>query len=147
MTEAASPLTADLRPHLRAEWPPDGAIVVVRGGPSTVAKLTEHAKRTHDAYSLDGAPLWGVSVFCALDEAGPASLDQLLRRFSSYRAVHLPRVAQLRSSGFELLPSFRRPHYTVRMANDGPAEAERLLSALGPVEENLYHRKGRAEGR
>jgi hypothetical protein len=37
------------------------ATIVIRGGPDTLAKLTMHARRTHDAYVLDGEPLWGIS--------------------------------------------------------------------------------------
>ena len=33
----------ELRPHLRDERPPDDSIVIVRGGPSTLAKLAMHA--------------------------------------------------------------------------------------------------------
>lgn len=32
-------------------------------------------------------------------------------------------------TGFRLLPSFKRPHYTIRLANDDQAELTRLLSA------------------
>jgi hypothetical protein len=133
----------ELRPYLRDEGPPDDAIVVIRGGPDTAAKLASHARRTHDAYVLDGAPLWGISVYCALDDVGPASLDGLLRRFASYRAVHLPRMGQLRRAGFALLPSFGRPHYTIRLDGDDPARLTRLLEALGPAEANKYHRRER----
>ena len=59
----------------------------------------------HDAYV---EPLWGISVYCALDDVGAASLDGLLRRFSTYRVVHLPRAGQLRRATFQLLPSFGR---------------------------------------
>ncbi len=95
------------RQHRRGPW-----------GPTTLAKLAQHAQRTHDAYVLDGQTLWGVSVFCALDDIGPSSLTALLRRFASYRAVHLARAGQLRHEGFELLPSFRRPHFTVKAARE-----------------------------
>jgi hypothetical protein len=44
----------ELRPYLRDERPPDNSIIVVRGGPSTLAKLAMHARRTQDAYGLDG---------------------------------------------------------------------------------------------
>ena len=74
-----------------------------RGGPATAANLTSHARRTHAAFSLDGQPLWGVSVACALDDIGSASLDGLLRRFASYRAVHLPTVGQLTAAGFDVV--------------------------------------------
>jgi hypothetical protein len=108
----------ELRPYLRDERPPDNSIIVVRGGPSTLAKLAMHARRTQDAYGLDG----------------------LLRRFASYRVVHLPHASQLRSAGFQLLPSFGRPHYTVRLAGDDQAELTRLLDVFGPVQANKYHR-------
>ena len=133
----------ELRPSLRKEPAADDEIVVVRGGPSTVEKLLAHARRTHDAFVLDGNPLWGISVFCALDDIGPGSLDALLRRFASYRVVHLPRVGQLREAGFDLLPTFKRPHFTVALAD--PDEVDRLLRALGNADPNPYH--GRRPGR
>ncbi len=135
----------ELRPHLRDERVPDDSVVVVRGGPTTLGKLTDHAHRTHDAFVLDGQPLWGVSVFCALDDIGPSSLEGLLQRFASYRAVHLPRAGQLRAAQFELLPSFGRPHFTVRVTKDAPEELGRLLDALGTAERNPYH--GRRPGK
>jgi hypothetical protein len=109
-------------------------VVVVRGGPSSVERLREHARRTHDA-------------FCALDDVGTASIDTLLRRFASYRVVHLPTVGQLVAARFDLLPSFRRPHFTVRLEDDGDPSLTRLLDALGPPEANPYHgrqRQGRS---
>lgn len=132
----------ELRPLLRDERPPSDVVVVVRGGPSSVDRLREHARRTHDAYVLDGEPL-GLSVFCALDDVGAASLDALLRRFASYRVVHLPTVGQLIAFGFDLLPSFRRPHFTVRLEDDGDRSLTRLLEALGPAGANPYHGRQR----
>lgn len=134
----------ELRPSLRKERAPDNGIVVLRGGPTSVARLLSHARRTHDAFLLDGEPIWGVSVFCALDDLGDASLDALLHRFASYRVMHLARVRQLRDAGFDLVPTFGRPHFTVTMA--GPDEASALLDALGMAEPNPYHdrRPGRS---
>jgi hypothetical protein len=133
----------ELRPSLRNEAAPDDGIVVVRGGPSSIEKLLTHARRTHDAFVLDGNPLWGISVFCALDDIGPASLDPLLRRFASYRVVHLPYMGQLRDAGFDLLPTFKRPHFTVRLQS--PDDVLPLLTALGNAEPNPYY--GRRPGR
>jgi hypothetical protein len=133
----------ELRPSVRDEPAPANAIVVVRGGPASRERLSAHAHRTHDAFTLDGEALWGISVFCALDDIGPASLDALLRRFASYRAVHLPRVGLLRVARFDLLPTFKRPHFTVTFA--GPDDVPRLLGALGAAEPNPYH--GRRPGR
>jgi hypothetical protein len=133
----------ELRPNLRDERPADDSVVVVRGGPSSIERLREHARRTHDAYVLDGEPLWGVSVFCALDDIGTASLDGLLRRFASYRVVHLPTVHRLVVAGFELLPSFRRPHFTVRLDGDDDENLTHFLDALGPADTNPYHGRKR----
>jgi hypothetical protein len=37
-----------------------------------------------------------------------------------------------------LLPSFGRPHYTIRLDGDDPAALTRLLDAFGPAEANKY---------
>jgi len=134
-----SPNRQELRPLLREEAPPADGVLVVRGGPSSIERLLDHAQRTHDAYTLDGEPLWGVSVFCALDDVGPASLDALLRRFASYRVVHLPTVDGVVSAGFDLLASFRRPHFTIQLTDAGPETLTQLLDALGPARPNPYH--------
>jgi hypothetical protein len=60
MSSGIRPSKADLRAHLRDEQLPSDSVVVIRGGPSSLAKLAAHARRTHDAYQLDGMPLWGV---------------------------------------------------------------------------------------
>jgi hypothetical protein len=57
--------------------------------------------------------------------------------------VHLPRAGQLRCAGFQLLPSFGRPHYTIRLEDGGQAWLARLLDALGPTDANKYHRRER----
>lgn len=129
----------ELRPLLRSERAPADGVLVVRGGPTSIERLREHAGRTHDAYLLDGGDLWGISVFCALDDVGPGSLNALLQRFASYRVVHLPTVGRVIDAGFELLPSFRRPHFTIRLAGDDDPTLARLLEALGPEEPNPYH--------
>jgi Phage integrase family len=121
-------------PEILAEQRLGHDVPGMRGLYAHVSKLAIHACRTHDAYVLDGEPLWGISVYCTLDDVGPASLDGLLRRFASYRAVHLPRAGQLRGAGFLSLPSFGRPHYTIRLNGDDPAGLIRLLDALGPTQ-------------
>jgi hypothetical protein len=133
----------ELRLHVRDEEPPADAVVVVRGGPASAANLASHARRTHAAFTLDGQPLWGVSVACALDDIGSASLDGLLRRFASYPAVHLPTVSQLTDARFDLLPTFQRPHFTLRLASATEIEVRRLLAALGDPRDNPYHGGGR----
>jgi hypothetical protein len=99
----------DLRAHLRAEDPVPRGVVVVRGGPDSAAKIGGHAARTARAYVLDGRPVFGVSVFAALDDIGPASLDGLLGgRLSTYQVVHLVTAGALVDAGFMLLPTSAR---------------------------------------
>jgi len=59
----------ELRDRVRSdEAPPPGASVVIRGGPDTLSLLRTHARRLHRAFVLDGRPVFGVSVFVALDD-------------------------------------------------------------------------------
>jgi hypothetical protein len=64
----------ELRRRVRVdEAPPADAAIVIRGGPDTLSLLSAHARRLHRAFVLDGEPVFGVSVFVALDDLGPAS--------------------------------------------------------------------------
>lgn len=129
----------ELRKHVRGEALPPETVVVVRGGPARLPRLAAHAERTHETYVLDGKPVWGISVFGALDDIGPASLNGILQRMSSYRVVHLPTVGQLLRDGFNLLPTFARPHFTVLLRDGGEPELARLSRALGTEQSNRYH--------
>jgi hypothetical protein len=128
------------RNRLRAEQPPDDAVVVIRGGPDTAGKLARHADRTARAWTLDGGALHGVSVFGAVDELGDASLDGILEAMATYRVVYLCRVGELRAAGFDLLPTATRPHFTL-FAPDTPGtlDVERLLAILGTAQPNPFH--------
>jgi hypothetical protein len=75
-------------------------------GPDTRDKLARHAHRTARAWSLDGRPLLGISVFTVLD----IPLDELLSaRFATYRMIHMATAARLLDRGFELLPTRPAP--------------------------------------
>ncbi len=79
-------------------------------------------------------------MFCALDSEGPASLDGLLAgRMRSYHVVYQVPVGRLLNTGFELLPTAGRPHYTVRMVSDDEGDAAKLLAVFGPSRDNRYH--------
>jgi hypothetical protein len=130
----------DLRSHIREEPALARSVLVVRGGPIDLDKLRHHAERTHRTFLLDGQAVWGVSVFCALDASGASSLDAVLSDLlRSYRSVHLPRVGDLLDAGFELLPTFGRPHYTLRLAGVTDTELSRLVGALGTGQPNPYY--------
>lgn len=132
---------------MRAEPPLSETTVLVRGGPDTQGKLGRHAHRTARAWSLDGQPLLGISVFAILDI--PLN-DLLAARFATYRVIHLPTAVALLGRGFDLLPTGLRPHYTVRLRRADDAELNELLDALGPPEANLQYARStiwREEGR
>lgn len=121
------------RLRLRAEDLPGDATLIVRGGRDTPDKLRTHAQRTARAWSLDGRPLLGISVFAVQD----MPLAELLsRRFATFRTIHLPTVGRLRQRGFNLLPTGQRPHYTVCLQSADDLELKRLLEALGAPQPN-----------
>jgi hypothetical protein len=121
------------RPRLRAEQLPAATTLVIRGGRDTAGKLCSHVQRTARAWSLDGQPLLGISVFAVLGEP----LDDLLRRrFTTFRTVYLPTVGRLAEYGFELLPTAQRPHFTVRLQRADDQELGQLLEALGAPQRN-----------
>jgi hypothetical protein len=96
------------------------------------------------SYQLDGRPLFGISVFAAVE---PSAVPLLLSgRLVTYSYTHQPSVGQLLDAGFSLLPSFERPHYTVRLASDETDEIDRLILALGTAHRNPYHGLQRRQG-
>jgi hypothetical protein len=128
----------ELRHRVRVgEQPPDDAQVVLRGGPDTPALIRSHARRVRRLFMLDGASFYGVSVFIALDDVGPGSIQGILiDRLRSYPTVYLTAAGTLRKAGFVLLPTFARPHYTVVM--DTLDRADDLMAALGTLRTNPY---------
>ena len=99
--------------------------------------------RTAQFWDLDGEPLYGVSVLCALDDVGPASLPGVLTQLGTYPTVHLTTAVRLTAVGFGLLPTAARPHFTVRTAGAEPKEMEQLLVALGEARDNEYRTRPR----
>lgn len=140
--EASLPVGADPRDELRDRVryeapPPNETQVVLRGGPDTGLLIRSHARRVNRLYVLDGAELWAISVYVALDDVGTGSAKAILRtKLRSYTHVYLPTVGQLREAGFELLATFARPHFSVLMA--GLDTAPELFEALGELRINPY---------
>ena len=48
---------------------------------------------------------------------------------------------------FELLPTFNKPHYTLRLTTCDDVELTRLLAALGRPRKNPYHGGDRSKRR
>lgn len=125
----------DLRAHVRAERTIAPEIVIARGGPDTIEKLHRHAERLRRAFVLDGGEVLGVSVYAALDDVGPASFDVIVgQKLGSHRWIHLAPAAELHVRGFDLLPTFERPHFTVLVATLD--DLGQLVDTLGVAQPN-----------
>jgi hypothetical protein len=134
----------DLRQVLRGETLPSRTTVVIRGGPDSSEKLRSHAQRTARAFALDGVPALGISVFAGLDDIGAASVDGVLAgKLATYRVVHLVEAGALLSEGFQLLPTFTRPHMTLLLTSLD--DLEPLVKLLGPASPNPHY--GETTGR
>lgn len=127
----------ELRPLLRVEGPPARTVFLARGGPDSIASLRSAARRTARRFCLDGEPLLGVSVAATLD----VPLDELVSGAPLLRFEHVyaPTVTML--DGFQLLPTFGRPHFTVRLQRADDPELRELLAALGPLQVNPGYAK------
>lgn len=128
----------ELRRRVREEMPPRNAAVVLRGGPDTVSLLRSHARRLNRLYTLDGAPVFGVSAFVASGDIGPTSERTILsKKLHSYPTIYRTGVGDLLDAGFQVLPTFAAPHYTLLIPNLG-AVIE-LAAAFGDLVQNRYY--------
>lgn len=127
----------ELRRLVRNDPPPPDAAVVIRGGPDTLSLLRSHARRLNRLYELDGAAIFGVSVFVATEATGSTSEQAILRRkLGSYPTVYRTTVARLTEIGFRLLPTFTSPHYTVLLPDLDTVDD--LAAAFGDLQPNPY---------
>ena len=60
-------------------------------------------------------------------------LSGLLR---SYPTVHLPRAGTVLEAGFQLLPTFDRPHYTLRLSSNEDNDLQKLVRTFGDGQKN-----------
>ena len=79
---------------------------------------------------LDAVGVFGISVFVARDEIGPASERTILsNKLRNYANVYRTTVSALNDAGFALLPTFIAPHCTVPMSSLDAADD--LAAAFG----------------
>ena len=132
-----SDVREELRTRIREELAPANAAVVIRGGPDTLSLLRSHARRVNRLYVLDGEDVFGVSVFVAQDEIGPASEQSILgSKLRSYPMIYRTTVGQLTALGFEVLATFTSPHFTVVMPTLD--RVDDLVNAFGRLLPNPY---------
>src|SRR5207245_1311327 len=96
-----------------------------RGGDLRIDALRSDATNTHRRFGE-----YGISVFGAPDQE---ALDDLARdRLVHFETLTLMTAGALRAAGLELRPTFRRPHYTVVLA-DLERDLDRLMACENEV--------------
>ncbi len=125
--------------HLReGESLDPNAHLVIRGWPLTVDGLLRNADATRRRFSLDGEPLVAVSAEATV---GGWDVERILSgsRLRTRRSYASAAVGDVLSAGFDLLPSFAAPHYSVVLGSYTRDQAELLIEALGEVRPNPYY--------
>ena len=110
--------------QLRAEQPPDDAVVVIRGGVLTRAGVERAAIRSFRLFGL-----LGLSVEAAI---GLSVLEACRRseRLARYEHVQLSSFGRLRGAGFVLLATFDHPHFTLVLPDLSELSVARLLGCF-----------------
>ncbi|MEE9415129.1 MAG: hypothetical protein V3V01_07585 [Acidimicrobiales bacterium] len=116
---------------------PDSSLVV-RGWPLTIAGLLRNTDAARRRYSFRGRALVAISAEVTLEgwDIDAILSGPRLRTRRSYAVVVANEVV---AAGFDLLPTFSAPNYSVVMANYTEDQAQRLISVLGEVVPNPYH--------
>jgi hypothetical protein len=117
---------------------PHSDALVVRGWPLTVDGLLRNADSARSRYSHRGMPFVAVSSEVVIEGW---SLDRILAgpRLRTRRRFAAAPVRSIVESGFELLPTFAAPHYSILLPAYTEREAQRLLDVLGEVSINRHH--------
>ncbi len=129
------PIEAHLR---RGELLDPDAHLVIRGWPLTVDGLLRNADATRRRYSLRGDPFVAISAEVTIQGW---SVDAILAgpRLRARRSYAAATVGGVLDAGFDLLPTFGVPHYSVALGSYTEADAERLIAVLGQARANPHH--------
>ena len=130
-----------IEPLIRVETPPLQAIVVIRGGPITVAKIVEHARRQQAVFTYRGEPMVAVSVDLTIEGW---SVERILReRMWSRSKYATTTVGELRSAGYEFVATSVAPHYSVVLPAASAGAAANFLAHFGPTFDNEFRDRRR----
>lgn len=116
---------------------------VLRGWPLTTAGLLANAEATAARFSYRAGLFVAVSVEVTMpgwDEARILSG----RRLRTRRAYSSAVARSVLAAGFELLPTFDLPHYSVVLPSYTERDAAHLLHVLGDVLVNPYYARGQS---
>ena len=119
--------------HLREEAPPEGHIVVIRGGVTENRSDEELRGRAKTAEAQIGLLAQSVLLAAAADVGSICRRDG---RVSRYRRVNLSTVARLHQAGFVLLPTLDAPHYSVVLPNLHVATIRVFRNCFDPAQPN-----------
>jgi hypothetical protein len=110
---------------------------VIRGWPLTTVGLLANAKATASRYSYRAEPFLAASVEMTMPGW---DAERILsgRRMRTRRSYAMVPASSVLGAGFELLPTFDAPHYSIVMGPYTEDEAQRLLRALGDLLANPY---------
>lgn len=113
------------------------ADLVIRGWPLTVDGLLCNADATRRRYSFQREPFVAVSAEIADVDW---SVDEILSgpRLRTRRTYASATAGVLVDAGFELLPTFAAPHYSIKLMSYTETQAERLIDALGDAQPNPF---------
>lgn len=116
---------------------PDGQYVI-RGWPLMTAGLLANAQATASRYSYRAEPFLAVSVEMTMPGW---DAERILsgRRVRTRRSYVMVLARSVVGGGFELLPTFAAPHYSVVRRSYTDDEAQRLLRALGDKVANPFY--------
>ena len=130
-----------IEPLIRVEALPQEAVVVIRGGPITIAKIVEHALRQQAVFTYRGEPMVAISVDLTIEGW---SVERILReRMWSRSKYAISTAGELRTAGYELVATSAAPHYSVVLPTATPGAAAEFLAHFGPtlVNEFRQHRR------
>ena len=128
--------------HLRrGEVLDQDASLVLRGSPLTIEGVLANAHRTRIRFTFAGEPFAAISVDVTI--AGWDVEAILARRIETRRSYAMARAGDLADAGFDLVPTFAAPHYSLRLPSYTPEAAEHLLEVFGEVKPNPHFRPRR----
>lgn len=128
-----------IEPLLRADEQLDPeADLVVRGWPLTVDGLMRNTEATRSRFSRAGLPFAAISAEVTVEGWSVDSIlaGPRLRTRSRYAAVA---AGVLLGAGFEMLPTFAAPHYSIVLEPYTSGRFEELLQLLGEIHDNPHY--------